>query len=142
MAKKITLTTVKKFIRENRSALLISCRSSFDGMTDAVQSTRDASFKAAGPGKFSNDLGVGGAWFVFQSRDSFRAFEDGTHVGIEVSNCCGHFVLAVRKTEAEYETRVRTYEAQGLTRSDAQGVVDAEIIIAQQDAQRAAVADL
>ena len=30
---------------------------------------------------------------------------------------------------AEYERRVQAYEAQGLTRSDAQGVVDAELMV-------------
>ena len=35
-------------------------------------------------------------------------------------NCTGY------KTAADYETRVRAYEAQGMTRSDAQAVADAD----------------
>lgn len=42
----------------------------------------------------------------------------------------------------EYERRVQAYEAQGLTRSDAQGVVDCEIIIEDREyAEKAADLD-
>jgi len=35
-------------------------------------------------------------------------------------------------TDAEYEKRVRELEAEGLSRSDAQGVVDAEIMMSKE----------
>jgi hypothetical protein len=101
MDKKITLATVKRFIKANRANLLISCRSSFDGMTDCVQSTGDNSFSAArvpeGNRNHENKLGIEGAWFVFDSRDRFHHFETEELVGIDVYNCCGDFILAVRK---------------------------------------------
>ena len=35
-------------------------------------------------------------------------------------------------TDTEYEKRVKELEAEGLSRSDAQGVVDAEIMISKE----------
>lgn len=35
---------------------------------------------------------------------------------------------AVRAAWRDYDTRVRAYEAEGITRSDAQGIVDAQIM--------------
>lgn len=37
-AKKITLTTVKKFVKDNADKLFINVKSSFDGMTDGCES--------------------------------------------------------------------------------------------------------
>lgn len=97
---KITLATVKKFIRDNRAALLIDTESRFDGMTDCVESCKDRSFTPAltpDEGQnHSNKLGVQGAWFVFGSRDSFTSFERDGVRGIRVYNCCGSFSLGVR----------------------------------------------
>lgn len=47
-----------------------------------------------------NSLGIRGAWFVFQGRDYFTAYDDGTFAGYEISNCCGSFILAVPKATA------------------------------------------
>lgn len=97
---KITRTTFKKFIRGNDGKLFINVRSKFDGMTDCVEScnggftpvepsTRDAEYS----------LGIAGLWLVGSSRDYFTAYEDANFKGIEVYNCCGTQVLAVRKGE-------------------------------------------
>jgi hypothetical protein len=43
------------------------------------------------------NMGICGAWFVRGSRDWFTSFDDGLHVGYEVSNCCGRFILAIAK---------------------------------------------
>lgn len=98
---KITLTTIKSFIKKNPK-LYIKCKSSFDGMTDCVQSIADAAFVEVQPtDKFLyNTLGVHGAWFVKGSRDYFREFETDTLTGYEVSNCCGSFILATDKQAA------------------------------------------
>lgn len=108
-SKKITLATVKAFIAKNRGELHISCRSRFNGMTDGVESCNDQGFTpVAAPsteGKAfknlgrDNTLGIAGAWFVFGSRDSFSAYDDGKFSGIKVYNCCGSFVLAVAKPD-------------------------------------------
>jgi hypothetical protein len=94
-AKKITLATVKTFIRTNKARLQISTQSAFNGMTDGVESCADRSFSPVQEASFANQLGIAGAWFVFGSRDYFSRYEDNGMVGIRVYNCCGSFVLAV-----------------------------------------------
>ena len=97
--KKITLATVKKFIRENRAALHIATKTRFDGMTDGCESCKDQSFTPAQTpdnGGHENQLGVQGAWFVFGSRDHFQYFEADGFKGVKVYNCCGSFRLGVR----------------------------------------------
>ena len=98
---KPTLATVKAFIRKNRAALMISTETRFDGMTDGCERCADRSFTPAltpEEGRnHSNTLGIQGAWFVFGSRDSIEAFDDGTFAGYKIYNCCGSFRLAVRK---------------------------------------------
>lgn len=94
---KITLATVKKFVRENKDNLFINIESSFDGMTDCIQS-RNGRFAKAVPGEYGgHTLGIKGAWFVGHSDDYFQAYEKENMKGIEVSNCCGSFILAIQK---------------------------------------------
>lgn len=102
--KKITLATIKSFINRNRERLYIRRYSSFDGMTDGISYNEDAVFQ---PVKFDSDsrdaqhtLGVSGAWFVGQSRDYFKPFEDETYTGFKIHNACGSFFLAIRKTDS------------------------------------------
>lgn len=103
MSKKITLATVKRFIKAHGHALQIATLSRFDGMIDCVSACEDTSFsKIQAPAENRNTehcLGISGAWFVFQSRDYFREYDEQGFVGIEVSNSCGRFVLAVPKGE-------------------------------------------
>lgn len=102
-SKKITLATVKSFIRKNEGKLLISYKSSFNGMTDSVEtSTKSAQefrpvSKPEEGRNFENCLGIAGAWFVLHGRDSFSAINQDGLVGIHVYNCCGSFDLAVRQ---------------------------------------------
>jgi hypothetical protein len=98
--KKITLATVKKFIRDNRDQLYINVKSSFDGMTDCVESLHDGFVKASEDTDThtkEHTLGIKGAWFVGQSRDYFSPYDNigKDMTGIEVSNSCGSFVLAI-----------------------------------------------
>lgn len=101
MSKKITLATVKRFIKAHGAELQIATLSHFDGMIDCVSACEDTSFsKVKAPPENRNTehcLGIAGAWFVFQSRDYFREYDEQGFVGIEVSNSCGRFVLAVPK---------------------------------------------
>jgi hypothetical protein len=83
--KRITIATVKSFIRKNRQSLLICYCSHFDGMTDSTQHNDNPQFVPAG------------AWFVGRSRDFLSAFDDGERVGFSVSNACGSFILAIAK---------------------------------------------
>jgi hypothetical protein len=94
--KKITLATVKSFIKKAGDNLHILRCSAFDGMEDGVRSTGNTEFVKATRGTINKDtLGVAGAWFVGGSRNSFTAYNDGQFHGIKVWNCCGTFTLAV-----------------------------------------------
>ena len=105
---KITLATVKKFVRENldNETLFIKKKSAFDGMTDGVEYNTKATFEKAEKLESTEQnekykLRVAGAWFVGSSRDYFNQYEDDHFKGIEVYNCCGSFILAIKKSSAE-----------------------------------------
>lgn len=96
---KATMATIKSFVRKNQGRLYIREASSFDPMTDCVQSVPwcERKFQSAEPGKHpDNDLGVSGAWFVKGSRDYFTPISEDGFTGFHVYNCCGSFDLAVR----------------------------------------------
>ncbi len=97
-AKKITLATVKSFIRKNREALFVRTDSRFNGMIDCCQETNESGFSPAMPVELSpNTQGVRGVWFVHSNRNFFRSFSNADFTGYEVSNCCGRFAVVVRK---------------------------------------------
>ena len=99
--KRVTMATVKSFIRKNRDNLLIKNLSDFDGMVDCVMPANDTGFrKAQEPEQgrnHENCLGIRGAWFVLGGGDRFSPFNDNGVTGFEVYNCCGNFVLAVKQ---------------------------------------------
>lgn len=92
---KVTLSTVKSFIKKNIHNLTVVQHSSFDGMHDCVM-----------PNKFEykvdpsnldmtnkNTFGMGnGVWFVGNSRDYITQLPN----GFEIYNCCGTFELLVK----------------------------------------------
>lgn len=98
---KVTLATIKAFIRKHRAELLIAYLSDFDAMVDGVRPTDNKAFrpaKAPEEGQnHANRLGIAGAWFVFGSRDYFTAFERDGVTGYHVYNCCGSFDIGIRK---------------------------------------------
>ncbi len=106
--KKITAATFKAFIRKNAGNLHIATHSRFDCMVDV---------SVAGSGKFTPALatgeqvgpfttpnfeartcGIRGVWLVGSSRDYFEAYNKDGFSGIEVSNSCGCFVVAIQTT--------------------------------------------
>ena len=91
---KITKATFKSFLRKNPNFVL-RVKSSFDGMTDCVQSV-DGGFVRPSAADYpcDNNLGFRGVWLVGGGRDSFREYNDGRRKGIEVYNCCGSFIVA------------------------------------------------
>lgn len=95
--KKITLATVKAFIRKNADNIYVKNNSSFDGMTDCVQSVKE-DFK-----KIDSELalGVKGVWIVGNSNDSFLPFENEFYIGFTIYNCCGEGIVAARKSKEE-----------------------------------------
>lgn len=98
--KKATLATIKKFIKENANNLYANCTSSFDGMTDCVESRNDGFAKVdASKIDFSkeNDLGIESLWFVRGGRDGFRPYERNGFIGYEIFNCCGNSIIATKQ---------------------------------------------
>lgn len=98
LTKKITLATVKAFIRTNATELYINVTSSFDGMTDGCEQRHEGFKKVT---TFTADhrehtRGIQGAWFVGDSRDYFTAYKKDGFEGIQVSNSCGRFILAIK----------------------------------------------
>ena len=97
---KITLATIKSFIRKN-SNLYIKNTSNFEGMYDCVMPNQNAQFELAqAPAEnqnYKNCLGIAGAWFVFQSNDYFSVYDDGIYKGYHVYNCCGSFTIATKQ---------------------------------------------
>ena len=91
--KRITLATLKSFIRKNANALYIKSKSRFDGMTDCVQEVQDQFTSILA----ENAIGLKGAYLVGGSRNHFWNFENDNFVGIEISNCCGRSIIAIKK---------------------------------------------
>ena len=99
-AKKITLATLKSFAKRNADNLFVKMESGFDGMTDMVEYDKDASFNPTviNPEKSNYyRTGIQGVYTVGSSRDYFTLYEDEKFYGIEVYNCCGTSILAVKK---------------------------------------------
>jgi hypothetical protein len=98
MEKRVTIATIKSFIRKHGDAVHIRYLSSFDGMTDCVQSFDGP--RAWHPRRVGehpdHDLGIAGAWFVLRSRDYLSPITEDGFTGYHVSNSCGSFDLAVR----------------------------------------------
>lgn len=96
--KRITIATVKSFIRRNEGNLFQQGISGFNGMTDMVEQIEDVLAPAIPTeSNVKYSLGILGAHFVGRSRDHFSPFESGAYVGYQVSNACGSFVIATTK---------------------------------------------
>lgn len=108
--KKVTVATVKAFIRRNRKSLLINVKSRFDGMQDMVTSTGNDGFTPICAREYyseevhkyvpasedcRNTMGICGVWFT--GRDSVRRFEAESVTGFEVYNCCGTWRVAIAR---------------------------------------------
>lgn len=99
--KKPTLATLKAWLKKNSERATIKVKSSFDGMTDGIETNRDARWYPL-EGEFdpgcnhSGDLGFKGVWVVGQSRDRIQHYTDAEGFeGFEVSNCCGRWFVAI-----------------------------------------------
>lgn len=95
---KITLSTVKSFIKKNRANMWINLKSKFDGMTDMVEQRNGGFVVAKETGlSHANTMNIEGAWFVLNSRDYFTPYKANGFEGIEVNNSCGCFILAIKQ---------------------------------------------
>lgn len=96
--KKITLATLKSFIKKNKDngQLHINVRGAFDGMVDGVRYDSNSSFVPATKSDgYAATLGIQGVWVVRGGRDFITAYNNNGFVGYHVSNCCGSFILAI-----------------------------------------------
>ena len=110
--KKITLATVKSFIKRNLSDLHQQTLSRFDGMVDGVRRNENAAVRPANTEKFNpadeSQMGIPGVWFVRDSRDYFTVINTPEWFGYEVYNCCGSWqILVPAKSQAASRERVR-----------------------------------
>lgn len=95
---KITLATLKSFVKKNEGKLFVSVSSRFDSMSDGVRSVVGNFAPAQKADRvWSNNLGYADIWLVGGSRDFFKAYDDGEFIGFLVYNCCGSFTVAVKK---------------------------------------------
>lgn len=93
---KITRATLKSFIKNNQ--VFIKVKSSFDGMTDCVQSVADEFRKVEGFNfDDKNTFGISGLWLVDCSNNLFQEWENDEYRGIEIYNCCGASIIATKK---------------------------------------------
>jgi hypothetical protein len=97
MTKRITLATIKSFIKKNSDNLYLKKINAFDGMCDGISDRGAHGFTqvAVNPEGNKNRLGIEGAWFT-SSGNLFTEFDDGVFKGYDVYNCCGNFVIATK----------------------------------------------
>ena len=96
--KKITLATLKSFAKRNEGKIFAKGLSSFDGMTDCVQGNKNAHWYSTSitDEKGYYQTGIKGIYTVGSNRDYFTLYNDSDFIGIEVYNCCGTSILAVK----------------------------------------------
>ncbi len=97
---KITAATIKSFIRKNEANAFLRVKSQFDGLTDGIQNLNGGFSpltKNTRNPHHERDLGFIGVWLVGSSRDYFWAYENDNFIGFEVDNCCGNWIIAVKK---------------------------------------------
>ena len=94
---KITMATVKSFIRKNTDNLYLKKINSYDSMCDGVNERAAHGFTqvALNPQAHANKLGIDGAWCT-PGGNLLTEYNDGIFKGFDVYNCCGHFVIAVK----------------------------------------------
>ena len=97
--KKVTLATLKSFIRNNFDNLLIEVVSQFDGMQDCVISNNAKDFEPIIVTNHcpSYTLGIKGLWLVGQSNDYIKMYENDNYKWFNVYNCCGECNIAIKK---------------------------------------------
>lgn len=95
---KITKATLKSFINKNRTELFVREKAAFCGMIDGLEYSKEGFKKAEQSERQEKySLGIKGVWLVGGSRNFFSAYEEENFTGIEVYNCCGNFIIAIRK---------------------------------------------
>jgi len=118
--KKITLATLKSFIKKSED-LLIKNISSFDSMQDCISHYDNSDFRnlsLSSEMPFENSLGFQGIWLVGSSRDHFYYYNDNEIEGIKVNNCCGSFVIGKVLHETKQRDKMNKYTVKGKDESE------------------------
>ncbi len=89
-AKKITLATFKKFLKDNEGKVSVSVRQSHNS------DTNDKTwFQRKSERMIDRSFGIAGIWLVLGGGDSFEAWEGEGFRGIKVNNSCSIFIVGV-----------------------------------------------
>jgi hypothetical protein len=92
------MSSLKSWIRKNQATLYVKHQSHFDGMTDCVESIKDAHWEKVNSINMDDKqrMGIPGAWFT-RKDNYFKTFlDDDKVVAVEVYNCCGCFTLKTK----------------------------------------------
>ncbi len=101
--KKITLATLKAFAKRNEGKIYAKTETEFNSMVDGVEKSPHSEWKKAEltEEKGHYKTGIQGVYTVGFSRDYFSLYEDNEYEGIEVNNCCGVTILAIKREATE-----------------------------------------
>lgn len=91
-SKKITIATVKSFIRKNFNNLYIKIINEFDSMIDGTSYNYNSEFK-----KVSQNIEYYFNLFSNSTKNYCEKFENNEFIGYEVGNCCYDFIIAIKK---------------------------------------------
>lgn len=96
---KITMATVKSWVKKNQGNIFIQVFGRFDGTTDGwTVVNMNAFLKKAETTPFAeyyerNTLGIDGAYFVRNRGDLIERYEINGKSGFKVYNCCRSFAI-------------------------------------------------
>lgn len=95
--KKITLSTLKSFLKRNKNDLHLKIHSRFNGMIDGLEHFKD-DFEPAEETEYNTyyTLGIKGL-YVIPGRSYFNVFRDKNYIGITVWNSCGKQTIVTKK---------------------------------------------
>ena len=101
--KKLNKNHFNNFVKKNAENLHMKVYAHFNGMVDMVENVEAPAFSKVVKVQFqewrdvvlraANDVSK----IAFRDGNSFDHYEDAEYQGIEVYNCCGKFVVAVKK---------------------------------------------
>lgn len=101
--KKLNKNHFNNFVKKNAENLYMIVYQDFNGMVDMVEKVDQPEFKKVVKVQFQpcRDVLLRDAGdklkIAFRDGNSFDPYENDEYQGIEVYNCCGKFVVAVKK---------------------------------------------
>jgi hypothetical protein len=97
--KRITLATIKSFIRKNKENLFIRTTRSYDLIESFSKTSDNLNFRPIESTDLSIQytLGIKDVWIAGQGRDGFLAYENDKYIGYDIYNVCHAFNLVIKK---------------------------------------------